>query len=95
MENVNKQQLDDMLQGQGLELSQDELERLVPIVQKLGQELRLLRSADFGLEEIGAEEASPLEIGAAEVGTLKVGEANVGALEVTPCEVSPRKIYFT
>ena len=53
MENINKQQLDDMLQREGLELSQEELERLVPIVQKLGQELRLLRSADFGVEEIG------------------------------------------
>ena len=53
MENVNKQQLDDMLQKEGLELSQGELERLMPIVQALGRHLKLLKSADFGLEEIG------------------------------------------
>lgn len=53
MENLSKQQLDEMLQREGLVLSQKELERLAPMVQTLGEHLRALRSADFGLEEIG------------------------------------------
>ena len=53
MENLSRQQLDDILRREGLVLSQEELERLAPMVQTLGEHLRVLRSADFGLEEIG------------------------------------------
>ena len=53
MKNVTKEQLSQMLQREGLDLSQEELERLVPMVRQLGQHLSVLQSAGFGLEEIG------------------------------------------
>ena len=53
MKNVTRDQLAQMLQREGLELSQEELERLLPMVQQLGQQLSVLQSVNFGLDEIG------------------------------------------
>ena len=53
MKNITKEQLAQMLQREGLELSQEYLERLVPMVRQLGQHLSVLQSVDFGIEEIG------------------------------------------
>ena len=53
MKNVTRDQLAQMLQREGLELSQEELERLLPMVQQLGQKLSVFQSVNFGLEEIG------------------------------------------
>ena len=53
MDEITKEQLSQMLERAGLDPSGADLERLAPMVRELGQRLKLLRSAELGIEEIG------------------------------------------
>ena len=54
MDEITKEQLSQMLEREGLHLSQASVEQLVPKVRQLGLRLKLLQSADLGIEEVGS-----------------------------------------
>ncbi len=53
MEDITKEQLSQMLESEGLDPDWAGVEQLLPKARQLGLRLKLLRSADLGIEEIG------------------------------------------